>query len=155
MPLRKHSLPPSSNSGVLSQGSETSYIISRNGFSQKKYSPNVSADDVKEEKRKTKENYSGVSIFLHACIHSTLFFYLQTLNCLFWIGVQTINNVVIIPDEQQRDSAIHIQISILPQTPFPSRLAYSTEQSSMCYTVGPCWLSILNTAVYIWPSQIP
>ena len=66
-----------------------------------------------------------------------------------------INNVVIIPDEQQRDSAIHIQISILPQTPFPSRLAYSTEQSSMCYTVGPCWLSILNTALYLWPPQIP
>ena len=59
--------------------------ISRNGFSQekKKYSLNVSADDVKEEKRKTKENYSGVSIFLHAFIHPTLFFPLQTLNFLF------------------------------------------------------------------------
>ena len=50
---------------------------------KKKYSLNVSADDVKEEKRKTKENYSGVSIFLHAFIHPTLFFPLQTLNFLF------------------------------------------------------------------------
>ena len=31
---------------------------------------------------------------------------------------------------QQRDSAIHIQVSILPRIPFPSRL----PQSSLCYT---------------------
>ena len=33
-----------------------------------------------------------------------------------------INNVVIVSSEQQRDSAIHIYVSILPQTPLPSRL---------------------------------
>ena len=33
----------------------------------------------------------------------------------------------------------------LPQTPLPSRLLHNIEQSSLCYTVGPCWLSILNT----------
>ena len=27
------------------------------------------------------------------------------------------------------------------------------EQSSMCYTIGPCLLSILNIAVCTWPSQ--
>ena len=31
-----------------------------------------------------------------------------------------------------------------PKFPPPSRLAHNTEQSSMCYTVGPCQLSILN-----------
>ena len=34
----------------------------------------------------------------------------------------------------------------LPQTPFPSRLLCKVEQSSLCSTVGPCWLSILNIA---------
>ena len=33
------------------------------------------------------------------------------------IGVETVNNVVIVSDEQQRDSAVHIHVSILPQTP--------------------------------------
>ena len=37
---------------------------------------------------------------------------------------------------------IHIHVSILPQTPLPSRL-HNIEQSSMCYTVGTCWLYIL------------
>ena len=41
---------------------------------------------------------------------------------------------------------------ILPQTPLPSRLPYNIDQSSLCYHIGPCWLSILNTAVctFIW-----
>ena len=39
------------------------------------------------------------------------------LNFLFCIGVQLINNAVIVSGEQQRDSAIHIHVSILPQTP--------------------------------------
>ena len=47
---------------------------------------------------------------------------------------------------QQRDSVIPIHVSILPQTPLLSRLPCSTEQSSLCSTVGPPWLSILNTA---------
>jgi len=32
------------------------------------------------------------------------------------------------------------------QTPLPSSLPHNTEQSSTCYTVSPCWLSIFNTA---------
>ena len=56
--------------------------------------------------------------------------------------------------EQPRDSAIHIHVSILPQTPFPSRLPHNIEQISLCYTVGPCWLSIiLNTTVCTCPPQ--
>ena len=63
---------------------------------------------------------------------------------------ELINNVVIVSDEQQRDSAIHIHVSILPlnsPSPAPCWLPHNSEQSSLCYTVGPCWLSILNIAV--------
>ena len=51
---------------------------------------------------------------------------------------------MIISGGQQRDSAIHIQVSILPQTPLPSRLPHTIGKSSLSYTIGPCWLSILN-----------
>ena len=49
---------------------------------------------------------------------------------------------------QQRASAIHTYVSILPQSPLPSRLPHNAEQSSLCWTAGPCWSSILNTAEY-------
>ena len=44
---------------------------------------------------------------------------------------------------------------ILPQTPLPSRLPYNIEQSSLYYTVRPCWLSVLNTTVCTCWSQAP
>ena len=37
--------------------------------------------------------------------------------------------------------------SVLLQILFPFRLLQNSEQSSLCYTVDPCWLSILNMAV--------
>ena len=43
---------------------------------------------------------------------------------------------MIISGRQQRDSAIHIQVSVLPETPLPSRLPHNIEQSSLCYTVA-------------------
>ena len=43
-----------------------------------------------------------------------------------------INNAVIVSNEQQRDSVIHTQLSILSQTTLPSRLPYNIEQSSLC-----------------------
>ena len=48
-----------------------------------------------------------------------------------------------------------IHVPILPQTPLPSRLPHNIEESSLCYTVGPCWLSILNIAVSTCWSQTP
>ena len=39
-------------------------------------------------------------------------------------------------------------MSIPPYTLLPSRLPHDIEQSSLCYTVGPCWLSISNRAVF-------
>ena len=58
---------------------------------------------------------------------------------------------MIISDKQHRDSAIHIHVSTLPQTPLPPRLPHNIEQSSLCYTVGPCRLPILSTAVSTCP----
>ena len=45
-----------------------------------------------------------------------------------------------------RKAHLCMHVSILPQTPLPSRLPHNIEQSSMCYTVSPCWLSILKIA---------
>ena len=42
-----------------------------------------------------------------------------------------------------------------PELPFPSRLQHNVKQSFLCYTVGPCWFSILNIAVYTCRSQTP
>ena len=58
------------------------------------------------------------------------------------------NNVGIVSGGQQRDSAIYTHVTILLQAPLPSRLPHNIEQSSLCHTVGPCWLSILNIAVW-------
>ena len=54
--------------------------------------------------------------------------------------------------EQWMDSAIQTYVSILLQI-LPSSLPHNTEQSSLCYTVGPCWLPILNIAVCTCGSQ--
>ena len=64
-----------------------------------------------------------------------------------------INNVVLVSGVQQSDSVIHV--SILFQILFPFRLLQNTEQISLCYTVGPCWSSILNIAVCACQSQTP
>ena len=60
-----------------------------------------------------------------------------------------INNVVLVSDVQQSDSVIHMHVSILLQILFPFRLLENIEQSSLCYKVGPCWLSVLNIAVIL------
>ena len=74
---------------------------------------------------------------------------------LFFVEVEQINNVVIVSGERWRDSAIHMHVSILSQTPLPSRLPHNIEQNYMCYTIGPCGLSILNIALCTCPSQTP
>ena len=51
---------------------------------------------------------------------------------------------MIVSGEQGRDSAIHIHVSILSQTPLPSKLPHDTELSSLCFPVDPCWLSTVN-----------
>ena len=66
-----------------------------------------------------------------------------------------INNIVLVSGVQQSDSVIHIHVSILFQILFPFRLLHNIEQGSLCYTVGPCCLSILNIAVCTCQLQIP
>ena len=73
--------------------------------------------------------YTILSIVPCAMQKDLVVYLFYFLSILFCIGIQPINNVVIVLGEQQRDSSIHTHISILFQTPFPSRLPYSTGQS--------------------------
>ena len=50
---------------------------------------------------------------------------------------------MIVSGGQQKDSAIYIHVSILPQTPLLSRMQHNIEQSSLCCAIRPCWLYIL------------
>ena len=52
------------------------------------------------------------------------------------------NSVVIVSGVWQRDSVVHIHVSVLFQILFPFRFLQDIEPNSMFYTVGPCWLSI-------------
>ena len=72
---------------------------------------------------------------------------IDLLKFLFYIGLELINNVVMVLGVQQSDSVIHIHVSILFQIIFPFRLLQNNEQNTLCYSVDPCWLSILNIAV--------
>ena len=58
-----------------------------------------------------------------------------------------------LPLSHRGSPTTHIHVSILPQTLLPFTLPYNTEQSSLCYPVGYCWLSILNIAVCTCQSQ--
>ena len=44
------------------------------------------------------------------------------------------NNVSIVFTEQERDSVIHIHVSILPQTPLQFKLPHNIEKSSLLYS---------------------
>ena len=65
-------------------------------------------------------------------------------NFLFYSGIELINNVVLVSGIQQSDSIILIHVAILSKILFLCRLLQSIEQSSLCYILGPCWLSVLN-----------
>ena len=71
-----------------------------------------------------------------------------------------INNVVTVSREERRDLAIHMHMyPFSPQTPLPSRTPHNAGQSSMCYTVGSCWLSgnafsYLRSAL-LFPGSVP
>ena len=71
------------------------------------------------------------------------------------IGVQVIYNIVLVSSVQQSESAICIYKATLFQILFPSRLLQNMEQSSLCYTVGPCQLSVLQMVVHICQPQTP
>ena len=64
------------------------------------------------------------------CGTTLVCFFFFNFQFLFCIEIEQINNVIDLGG-QQRDSAIHIHVSILPQTPFLSRLPHNIEQSSL------------------------
>ena len=43
----------------------------------------------------------------------------------------------------------------LSQILFPLRFLQDSERSSLCFTVGPCWLFMLNIVMCIYQSQTP
>ena len=79
----------------------------------------------------------------------------------FLIEVYLIYNVVLVSGVQQSNSILHtyvcvcMHIYILFQILFHYRLLQDTEYSSVCYTVGPCCLSILYIVVFICLPQTP
>ena len=70
-----------------------------------------------------------------------------SLKFLPYIGLWLIDNVVLVSDIYHSDSVIFIHISVLFLVLFPFRLLQNIEQSSLCHTEGPCWLSILYIEV--------
>ena len=52
-------------------------------------------------------------------------------------------NVVLVLGVQQSESVVHMHICMLLKVLFPYRSLQSTEQSSLCYTEGPYWFSVL------------
>ena len=71
------------------------------------------------------------------------------------MGLYLIFNIVLVSSVQKSDSIIHTHISILFQILFSSGLLQNVEQTSLCYTVGPCWLSIFNVVMCLCQSQTP
>ena len=81
----------------------------------------------------------------HSFILLLIFTFFKLL-LLYWTIVDY--QAVLVSGVQQSDSVMHIPISVLFQIPFQFRLLHNIEQSSLCYTVDPCWLSISTIAMY-------
>jgi len=92
------------------------------------------------KKRRKDERFRYYNILVFLSLLSFLIFktsYFAFLNFLFYIGEYPAKTVVTVSGGEQRDSAIQIHVSILPQTPLPSRLPHNTEQSSLSYKGFP------------------
>ena len=61
-------------------------------------------------------------------------------------------SVVLVSGMQQSDSVIHVSVPF--QILCPSRLLHNTEQSYLCYTVGPCLLSMYVLFFQFIPSSV-
>ena len=60
-----------------------------------------------------------------------------------------INNVVVFSGEHQRDSAIHVHVSILARTSLPSRLLLNTEQFHVLYNRSLVAIHFKYSSVYM------
>ena len=94
-------------------------------------------------------------VYVHVC----LFIFSKIILCWRIVGY----HVVLVSDVQHSESVIYLHESILFQILFPFRLLHNFEQNSLCYTVGPYWLSVLNIEcvhvnpklpVYLSPSPL-
>ena len=74
-----------------------------------------------------------MTLFDIHCGKISFMLYFFKLFILYW-GIAD-NRVLIVSGEQQRDSVIHIHVSIVPQTPLPYRLRHNNDQNSICYTI--------------------
>ena len=57
---------------------------------------------------------------------------------------------MLVSDVQQRDSVIHMYMFLIVF--YSIRLSRDMEHSSLCYTIGPCCLSILY--IIVWGFQV-
>ena len=106
-----------------------------------------------EERRVFRKRQDRFSTFLVrsvgvSCLFLFIYLFIFIFNFLFYIGVQLVNNVVLVSGVEQSDSVIHVRISTLFKILFPFRLLNNIEQSSLCY-VG--WLTILwSIFIFYW-----
>ena len=81
-------------------------------------------------------------IFLTQGLNSYLLCFLHWQASSLPIAPPLINNVVLVLVVQQSNLVIHV--SIVLQILSPIRLIHNIGQSSLCYSVGHSWLSILS-----------
>ena len=62
---------------------------------------------------------------------------------------------MLISGVRQSDSATHIHVPILFQILFPFRLLQHIEESSLCSTIGPCWLFYIQCSVTDAEAEAP
>ena len=70
----------------------------------------------------------------------------QIQDTLLFLRSLLINNVVMVSGNWKGFSYTYTYIHSFSSS-FPLRLLQNIKQSSLCYTVGPCWLSVVNIAV--------
>ena len=75
----------------------------------------------------------SVSIYLSICLSLSIYIYIHTHMCIY------INICIFLSDSQYICSFSYT---------FPLWLITGAEYSSLFYTVGPCWLSVLYVLVY-------
>lgn len=68
-------------------------------------------------------------------------------------GIHLINNVVFVFGAKQLNSVLQMDASAHFWPLFPDSFFQSVESSSLCWTGGPCWLSI-TVSVFIYLSHL-
>ena len=90
--------------------------------------------------------YMWYSFSLLKIIYLTPILSFFNIKLLLYIGVAPINSV---SGGLQRDSAIHIHVSIFPQTPLPSRLSHNIKQFPALYSRSLLVIHFKYSTVYL------